>query len=111
MEYIGMAKLKLYEDISCTQEAKTNTYGSYVLNVKAISGQPTHTFTKTMYVKNVGTHKAYNVKLKGDNKNISLEKEIIEPKEKCKVTITKEIQKGDKNISIYLTDLEYTQLP
>ena len=111
MEYIGMAKLKLYEDISCTQEAKTNIYGSYALNIKVISGQPTHTFIKTMYIKNVGTHKAYNISLKRDNNNISIEKETLNPNEKCKVTITKKIQKGDKNICIYIADLEYTLLP
>ena len=111
MEYIGMAKLKLYEDICCTQEVKFNIYGNYALDIKAISGQPTHTLKKILYIKNVGSHKAYNISLKRDNDNISIEKETLKPNEKCKVTITKEIQKGDKNISLYTTDLEYTQLP
>ena len=111
MEYVGMAKLKLYEDICCTQEAKFNTYGNYVLDIKAISGQPTHTLTKRIYAKNLGTHKAYNVNLVGINQNISIQKETLRSNEKCYIDISTEIPKGDKGIRTFLTKLEYTQLP
>ena len=59
--YIGQAKVKLFHDSSCTKELKKNISGKYLTDVRVISGQPTHTLTKRIYAKNLGTHKAYNV--------------------------------------------------
>ena len=109
--YIGQAKVKLFHDLSCKKELKKDISGKYFIDVKAISGQHTHTLTKRIYAKNLGTHKAYNVNLVGSNQNISIQKETLRSNEKCYIDISVEIPKGDKGIRTFLTKLEYTQLP
>lgn len=109
--YIGQAKLKLFHDSSCTKELKKDISGKYFLDVRVISGQPTHILTTKIYAKNLGTHKAYNINLTGSNQNISIEKQTLRSKEKCYIDISTEIPKGDKGIRILLNKLEYTQLP
>ena len=109
--YIGQAKVKLFHDSSCTKELKKDISGKYFIDVKAISGQPTHTLTKRIYAKNLGTHKAYNVNLVGSNQNVFMQKKELKSNEISYIDISVEIPKGDKGIRIFLTKLEYTQLP
>lgn len=109
--YIGQAKVKLFHDSSCMKELKKDISGKYFIDARVISGQPTHTLTKRIYAKNLGTHKAYNVNLVGSNQNISIQKETLRSNEKCYIDISAEIPKGDKGIRTFLIKLEYTQLP
>lgn len=109
--YIGQAKVKLFHDLSCKKELKKDISGKYFIDVRVISGQPTHTLTKRIYAKNLGTHKAYNVNLVGSNQNVFMQKKELKSNEISYIDISVEIPKGDKGIRTILTKLEYTQLP
>ena len=109
--YIGQAKVKLFDDFLCKKELKKDISGKYFIDVRIISGQPTHTLTKRIYAKNLGTHKAYNVNLVGSNQNVFMQKKELKSNEISYIDISVEISKGDKGIRTILTKLEYTQLP
>lgn len=55
------AKIKLFRDSSCTNEIQ-QTNGVYQLNTSLLATS-TYTANQSMYLKNVGDHKAYNITL------------------------------------------------
>jgi hypothetical protein len=54
------AVLKLYNDSKCSGELATNSEGNYTISVFLIAASD-YTAIKTIYIKNIGTHKAYNI--------------------------------------------------
>lgn len=61
--YTGRPFIKLFEDISCTKELNVDLFDCYVTTVKVINSISDIVLKRNIYVKNVGTHKAYNVRI------------------------------------------------
>lgn len=55
------AKIKLYRDSSCTKEL-TQVNGTYQLNSSFLASS-TYTANQSIYIKNTGDHKAYNINI------------------------------------------------
>ena len=49
--YNGQAKLKLYEDTSCTKEIRLSPTGEYILNARIVTGHASGTYNKNIYIK------------------------------------------------------------
>lgn len=99
MEYDGMAYIKLYEDSSCKKELTRGMYDYYTLKLRIPTGNA-YGYKKTLYAKNVGSHKAYNVNVleTQDSSNkavIIMSKNILAPNEKCLIKISINFEKEE----------------
>ena len=111
MNYIGQSKLKLYEDISCTKEVEQDISGMYKINIKCITGQPSHIFEKVLYVKNVGTHTAYNISIDNAEGSFEIPNTELKSRKVCYLKVKCNVIKGDKEEKILTARLDYTNLP
>ena len=57
----NQAYLRLYEDMLCNKELRKGITDDYVVSFSVPTGHSDLTYNKTIYVKNTGTHKAYNI--------------------------------------------------
>lgn len=111
MIYEGQAKLKLYEDIACTREIELDIGGKYILSANCITGEPTHDYEKKIYIKNVGTHSAYNVSFSSNKGDISTTTNEIKANKVHVVTIKITMPNGEANSQTIVGGLNYTNLP
>lgn len=114
--YTGQAKLKLYEDSSCTKEITLSHNGDYILNSKIITGHSNGEYRKNVYVKNVGTHKAYNIYVNiisdwSNSVTISKNFNVLPSNSKEVFTITTPYVKGDKKTIRVSIKLDYDNVP
>jgi hypothetical protein len=56
------AIVKCFENKNCTRELKTDDSG-YILDLSLLSSNNDSQYKKNIYVKNVGTHRAYRVQV------------------------------------------------
>lgn len=113
--YTGRPYIKLFEDCSCTKELCVDVFGNYVTTFQIISGISDIDFKKRFYVKNVGSHKAFNVKIIAmfDDSDIIAEinYETIKPNEVAELDLTMPIKKGQNMTKVLNYTLEYDCLP
>ena len=113
--YDGMAKLKLYVDSSCLNELPRAYNGNYVFSTSVVTGNSDINYNRNIYVKNIGTHTAYNItfsKLSGD-KGVSFQTpkaELLPNKHMiCKMAIM--LKKGEKFSGSFQIKMNYDNLP
>lgn len=113
--YTGRPYIKLFEDYCCTKELYVNVLGNYVTITQIISGISDIDFKRRIYVKNVGSHKAFNVKIIAmfDDSDVTVEfkKKTIKPNEVAELDLTIPVKKGQKIIKVLKYTLEYDCLP
>ena len=113
--YTGRPFIKLFEDISCTKELNVDLFDNYITTVQVISGISDIIFKKKIYIKNVGSHKAYNVKVTAmfDDNDVesSLECETIMPLEVVEFKISMPIVKGQTMARILSYKIDYDTIP
>lgn len=113
MNYEGMARLKLYKDSYCVKEEDKNIKGDYVLYVPVVTGNNQLDFHKNIYIKNVGSHTAYNVTCTTDYAGATIEFEDTTIKSKrttkCKVKIP--LTKGDTSSKTIIVKVSYDNIP
>ena len=113
--YTGRPYIKLFEDCCCTKEVRVDVFGNYVTTCQIISGISDIDFKRRIYVKNVGSHKAFNVKLIAmfDDSDVITEfnYETIKPNEVAELDLTIPIKKGQNMTKVLNYTLEYDCLP
>ena len=113
--YTGRPYIKLFEDCSCTKEVSVDVLGNYVTTCQMISGISDIDFKRKIYVKNVGSHKAFNAKIIAmfDNNDVIAEinYETIRPNEVAELVFTIPVQKGQNMTKVLNYTLEYDCLP
>ena len=113
--YTGRPYIKLFEDLSCTKEVGVDVFGNYVTTCQIISGISDIDFKRKIYVKNVGSHKAFNVKIIAmfsDSDIIAeINYETIKPNEVAELVFTIPVQKGQNMTKVLNYTLEYDCLP
>ena len=113
--YTGRPYIKLFEDCSCTKEVDVDVFGNYVTIYQIISGISDINYKRRIYVKNVGSHKAFNTKLitMFDDSDVIAEfnYETIKPKEVAELDLTIPIKKGQNMTKVLNYTLEYDCLP
>ena len=113
--YTGGPYIKLFEDCSCTKEVSVDVFGNYVTTCQIISGISDIDFKRRIYVKNVGSHKAFNAKIIAmfDNNDVIAEIncETIKPNEVAELDLTIPIKKGQNMTKVLNYTFEYDCLP
>ena len=113
--YTGRPYIKLFEDCCCTKEVGVDVLGNYVTTCQIISGISDIDFKRRIYVKNVVSHKAFNVKIIAmfDNNDVIAEinYETIKPNEVAELDLTIPIKKGQNMTKVLNYTLEYDCLP
>ena len=113
--YTGRPYIKLFEDCCCTKELYVDVFGNYATIAQIISGISDIDFKRRIYVKNVGSHKAFNAKIVAmfDNNDVIAEinYKTIKPNEVAELDFTIPIKKGQKMIKVLKYTLEYDCLP
>ena len=113
--YTGRPYIKLFEDLSCTREVDVDVFGNYVTTCQIISGISDIDFKRRIYVKNVGSHKAFNVKIIAmfDNNDVITEfnHKTIKPNKVAELDLTIPIKKGQNMTKVLNYTLEYDCLP
>ena len=113
--YTGRPYIKLFEDCSCTKEVDVDVFGNYVTTTQIISGISDIDFKRKIYVKNVGSHKAFNVKMIAMFSDSDIIAEIncetIKPKEVAELVLIIPIKKGQNMTKVLNYTLEYDCLP
>ena len=114
--YSGQAKLKLYEDTSCTKEIRLSPTGEYILNARIVTGHASGTYNEKIYVKNVGSHSAYNIsvtKLTDTSSEATIQNSFStlpsNAREVIKVSIP--YAKGDRNTIRISMKVDYDNIP
>ena len=105
----GQAKLKLYEDRLCTKEAEQDVSGKYLIKAYCITGEPTHYFDKKLYVKNFGTHPAYNIKITTD-KGTTVSPWKVNGGQTSVITIRVNMEQHQEDPIISIGKFEYSNL-
>lgn len=59
--YEGMSYVQLYRNKALTQKLPQDLFGHYMLDLGVISNNAHSPYTFNVYMKNIGTHKAYDV--------------------------------------------------
>ena len=113
--YDGMAKIKLYADSSCLNELPRAYNGNYVFSTSVVTGNSDINYNRNIYVKNVGTHKAYNItltQLTGD-KVISfiIPKTELLPNRTMTCKLSSKFVKGEKFSGSLQIKVDYDNLP
>lgn len=113
--YTGRPYIKLFEDYPCTKEVHVDVLGNYVTTFQIISGISDIDFKRKFYVKNVGSHKAFNVKIIAmfDDSHVIAEinYETIKPNEVAELVLIIPVQKGQNMTKVLNYTLEYDCLP
>ena len=113
--YTGRPYIKLFEDCSCTKEVDVDVFGNYITTTQIISGISDIDFKRKIYVKNVGSHKAFNVKIIamfGDSDVIAeINYETIKPNEVAELVLTIPVKKGQNMTKVLNYTFEYDCLP
>ena len=112
----NQAYLKIYEDMACTKELKQGFNNDYIINVQVPTGYSNINYKKNLYVKNVGTHTAYNIVSSknydsSSKATVTLSKSILHSKESALLQVSINYTKGDKvNHQVQVT-LDYDNIP
>lgn len=113
--YTGRPYIKLFEDCSCTKEVAIDMFGNYITTTQIISGISDIDYKRKIYVKNVGTHKAYNVVVTAmfsDNNIVcELNQDLIKPKQVVELILTIPIVKGQTIAKSLSYEIQYDCLP
>ena len=113
--YTGRPYIKLFEDLCCTKEVGVDVFGNYVTTSQIISGISDIDFKRKIYVKNVGSHKAFNAKIIAmfDNNDVIAEinYKTIRPNEVAELVFTIPVKKGQNMTKVLNYTLEYDCLP
>ena len=113
--YTGRPYIKLFEDLSCTKEVGVDAFGNYVTTCQIISGISDIDFKRKIYVKNVGSHKAFNVKIIAMFSDSHVIAEVnyktIKPNEVAELVLIIPVQKGQTMTKVLYYTLEYDCLP
>ena len=113
--YTGRPFIKLFEDISCTKELNVDLFDCYVTTVKVINDISDIVLKRNIYVKNVGTHKAYNVRITAmfDDSDIesSFDRETIIPLEVVEFKLSIPIVKGQTIARTLSYKIDYDTIP
>ena len=113
--YTGRPYIKLFEDCCCTKEVDVDVFGNYMATTQIISGISDIDFKRKFYVKNVGSHKAFNVKIKAmfDNNDVIAEinYKTIRPNEVAELVLIMPVQKGQNMTKVLNYKLKYDCLP
>ena len=114
--YNGQAKLKLYEDTSCTKEIRLSPTGEYILNARIVTGHASGTYNKNIYIKNVGSHSAYNIsvtKLTDTSSEATIQNSFSTLPSNARKVIKVSIPytKGDRNTIRISMKVDYDNIP
>lgn len=114
--YNGQAKLKLYEDTSCTKEIRLSPIGEYILNARIVTGHSSGTYNKNIYIKNVGSHSAYNIsvtKLTDTSSEATIQNSfsILPSNAREVIKISIPYTKGDRNTIRISMKIDYDNIP
>ena len=113
--YTGRPYIKLFKDCCCTKEVDVDVFGNYITTTQIISGISDIDFKRKIYVKNVGSHKAFNAKIIAmfDNNDVITEfnYETIRPNEVAELVFTIPVKKGQNMTKVLNYTLEYDCLP
>lgn len=94
----GMSHLKLYKNEACTDSIESNEEGTFIYNAEPVSNSALKPVTFTLYAKNVGTHKAYDVNPRVFQTDYliiaAIDKQTILPNEIIKITLFGNIEEG-----------------
>lgn len=103
MVYEGMACLKMYKNYLCTDNIESSSEGTFIYNSAPVSHNALRPLAHTLYVKNVGTHRAYDVNariVETDqlvNARLDIDGVIIMPKQIVKLILTGTFEGTNKN--------------
>ena len=113
--YTGRPFIKLFEDINCIKELGVDLFGNYITTLQLINDIDDIVFKRKIYVKNVGTHKAYNVKITAmfNDSSIesSLDHEVITPLEVIEFKTSIPIVKGQTIAKTLSYKIDYDTIP
>lgn len=112
----NQAYLRIYEDMSCTKELKQGVNNDYIINIQVPTGHSDINYKKNIYIKNIGTHKAYNIiankSYDSSNKaNLTLSKNNLVSTEYTKLEVSIQYCKGDTTNHQVQIKLEYDNIP
>lgn len=113
MAYEGMSHLKLFKNFACTDEIESNVEGTFVYTSEPVSNNAMKPNTVTLFVKNVGTHKAYDLTIKVITTDIpilgTVDKSIVLSKQVVRLILSGDFEKGIKGNKAVIT-LEYNNV-
>lgn len=94
--YEGMSYLKLYKNHACTRELEKDSNGNYILDINLVTSNNQNPYQTLIWVKNVGTHKAYRTAITLISSTITTNLEglnttTILPQQALKIKITMNI--------------------
>jgi hypothetical protein len=109
------ALIKCYHNNTCSNELKENVEGNYLLDISPISSRVTNNYTKLVYLKNEGNHKAFNLSAAVTTNisgkiSCSLNKTSLVVDETAVLTITIAIAQGDSLSGDIALTLAYDNL-
>lgn len=112
----NQAYLRIYEDMACTKEIKNGLSDSYIVSIMIPTGHGNINFRRNLYIKNTGTHTAYNVTSNKiyDSSNkatVSVVKNTLRPKESTIVEVGIQYLKGETTSHLVTVELEYDNIP
>ena len=112
----NQAYLRLYEDMLCNKELRKGITDDYVVSFSVPTGHSDLTYNKTIFVKNTGTHKAYNITVtkQYDSSNkatINSKLTSLAPKHSGKFKISIPYSKGEKKNYQISLNVEYDNIP
>lgn len=98
MAYEGMCKIKLYKNKACTDPIESDVDDTFIYNSEPVSNNALKPITFTLYAKNVGTHKAYDVNVRVMQTDYpivaTIDKTTIFPNEIVKVVLSGNFEEG-----------------
>lgn len=113
MSYEGMAHLKLFKNKACTESIESNEEGTFLYNSDPVSNNALRPITFNIYVKNVGTHNAYDVsvrKIQSDYPIIAtMTKTLFLPGEISPIILSGEFDEGTVGNKI-LISMDYNNV-
>ena len=113
--YTGRPFIKLFEDINCIKELSVDLFGNYITTLQVINDIDDIVLKRNIYVKNVGTHKAYNVIITDmfDDSDIesSFDREAIIPLEVVEFKLSIPIVKGQTLAKTLSYKIDYDTIP
>ena len=112
----NQAYLRLYEDMLCNKELLKGITDDYVVSFSVPTGHSDLTFNKTIYVKNTGTHKAYNItvtKQYDSSKKATINSKLtsLAPQHSDKFKVSIPYSKGEKKNYQVSLNVEYDNIP
>lgn len=112
----NQAYIKIYKDMACTKELGKGLDDSYVINVNVPTGHSSLTLKHNIYIKNVGTYKAYNIALtktfdSSNKSEIIFSCTALDPGRSARILLTAPYSKGEKSNYTIGIHLEYDNIP